>query len=96
MRVLNLKITLRASWVHSLKEKRMVVKSIVQRLKNKFNVSVGEFDEQDIHQIIVIGISAVCGDQKQVDSTLENLIDFVEENTDAEIINIESDNYLFK
>ena len=96
MRVLNLKITLRASWVHSLKEKRMVVKSIVRRLKNKFNVSVGEVDEQDIHQIIVIGISAVCGDQKQVDSTLENLIDFVEENTDAEIINIESDNYLFK
>ncbi|EGT3599111.1 DUF503 domain-containing protein [Clostridium perfringens] len=96
MRVLNLKITLRASWVHSLKEKRMVVKSIVQRLKNKFNVSVGEVDEQDIHQIIVIGISAVCGDQKQVDSILENLIDFVEENTDAEIINIESDNYIFK
>lgn len=96
MRVLNLKVTLRASWVHSLKEKRMVVKSIVQRLKNKFNVSVGEVHEQDIHQIIVIGISAVCGDQKQVDSTLENLIDFVEENTDAEIINIESDNYLFK
>ncbi|EJT6558721.1 DUF503 domain-containing protein [Clostridium perfringens] len=96
MRVLNLKITLRASWVHSLKEKRMVVKSIVQRLKNKFNVSVGEVHEQDIHQIIVIGISAVCGEQKQVDSTLENLIDFVEENTDAEIINIESDNYLFK
>ena len=96
MRVLNLKITLRASWVHSLKEKRMVVKSLVQRLKNKFNVSVGEVHEQDIHQIIVIGISAVCGDQKQVDSTLENLIDFVEENTDAEIINIESDNYIFK
>ncbi|MGU8416700.1 DUF503 domain-containing protein [Clostridium perfringens] len=96
MRVLNLKITLRASWVHSLKEKRMVVKSIVQRLKNKFNVSVGEVHEQDIHQIIVIGISAVCGEQKQVDSTLENLIDFVEENTDAEIINIESDNYIFK
>lgn len=96
MRVLNLKITLRASWVHSLKEKRMVVKSIVQRLKNKFNVSVGEVGDQDIHQIIVIGISAVCGDQKQVDSTLENLIDFIEENTDAEIINIESDNYIFK
>lgn len=96
MRVLNLKVTLRASWVHSLKEKRMVVKSIVQRLKNKFNVSAREVGDQDIHQIIVIGISAVCGDQKQVDSTLENLIDFIEENTDAEIINIESDNYIFK
>lgn len=96
MRILNLRITLRASWVHSLKEKRSVVKSIIQRLKNKFNVSVGEVKDQDIHQSIVIGISAVCGDQKQVDSTLENLIDFIEDNTDAEIINIESDNYIFK
>ena len=96
MRVLNLKITLRASWVHSLKEKRMVVKSIVQRLKNKFNISVGEMSHQDNHKIIGIALSTVCGDQKQVDSTLENLIDFVEENTDAEIINIESDNYIFK
>ncbi|HHD2753824.1 TPA: DUF503 domain-containing protein [Clostridium perfringens] len=95
MRVLNLKITLRASWVHSLKEKRMVVKSLVQRLKNKFNISVGEVDKQDIHQSIVIGISAVCGSSKQVASTLEHLISFIEENTDAEIIDIESDNYIF-
>ncbi|ELC8442000.1 DUF503 domain-containing protein [Clostridium perfringens] len=95
MRVLNLKITLRASWAHSLKEKRMVVKSLVQRLKNKFNISVGEVDKQDIHQTIVIGISAVCGSSKQVASTLEHLISFVEENTDAEIIDIESDNYIF-
>lgn len=95
MRVLNLKITLRASWVHSLKEKRMVVKSLVQRLKNKFNISVGEVDKQDIHQSIVIGISAVCGSSKQVASTLEHLMSFIEENTDAEIIDIESDNYIF-
>ena len=96
MKILLMKLELRAEWVHSLKEKRMVVLSLTKRLSNKFNVSVGEVHEQDIHQIIVIGISAVCGDQKQVDSTLENLIDFVEENTDAEIINIESDNYIFK
>ncbi|NLL30241.1 MAG: DUF503 domain-containing protein, partial [Clostridiales bacterium] len=35
MRILVMRITLRASWVHSLKEKRMVIKSIMQRLKNK-------------------------------------------------------------
>lgn len=95
MRVLNLKVTLRASWVHSLKEKRMVVRSIVQKLKNKFNISVAEVDEQDIHQTIVIGISAVCGDKKQIDSTQEHLIDFIEENTDAELMSIDSDNYIF-
>jgi uncharacterized protein YlxP (DUF503 family) len=89
MKILLLKITLRASWVHSLKEKRMVVKSIIQKLKNKFNVSVAEVAEQDIHQIIVIGIAAVCGSSAQVDSTMENIINFVEGNTDAEIIDIQ-------
>ena len=95
MKVLLLKVTLRASWVHSLKEKRMVVKSIMQKLKNKFNISVGEVDDQDIHKSIVIGISGVCGTSAQVDSTMENIIRFIEENTDAEIINIENEEYIF-
>lgn len=94
MKVLLMKITLRASWVHSLKEKRMVVKSIVQKLKNKFNLSVAEVADQDIHQIIVIGIAAVCGSSAQVDSTMENIINFAEVNTDAEIINIQRDDII--
>ncbi|MBB6714313.1 DUF503 family protein [Clostridium gasigenes] len=95
MKILLIKVTLRASWVHSLKEKRMVVKSIIQKLKNKFNLSVGEVDKPDIHQTIVIGISAVCGSSAQVDSTMENVITFIEENTDAEIINIENEEHIF-
>lgn len=91
MKVLLIRVTLRASWVHSLKEKRMVVKSIMQKLKNKFNVSVGEVDEQDIHQIIVIGIAGICGSSAQVSSTMENIINFIECNTDAEIIEIEQE-----
>ena len=38
---------LHAPWVHSLKEKRMVVKSIVAQLQNHFHVSAAEIDEQD-------------------------------------------------
>jgi uncharacterized protein len=91
MKILLLKITLRASWVHSLKEKRMVVKSIVQKLKNKFNISVAEVAEQDIHQIIVIGIAAVCGTSAQLDSTMEHIITYMECNTDAEIIDIQKE-----
>lgn len=94
MKILLLKITLRASWVHSLKEKRMVVKSIIQKLKNKFNASVAEVAEQDIHQIIVIGIAAVCGTSAQVDSTMENIINFIEDNTDAELIDIQRDDII--
>lgn len=87
MKIIIMKITLRASWVHSLKEKRMVVKSLVKKLQNTFNVSVSEVENQDIHKNIVIGISGVCISNKQADSTIENIINFVYENTDAEIIN---------
>ncbi|MDB1947354.1 DUF503 domain-containing protein [Clostridium tertium] len=96
MKVLVMSIKLRASWVHSLKEKRMVVKSIIQKLKNKFNISVNEVEDQDIHQSIVIAISSICLSSSQVDSTMENIINFIELNTDAELINIEKDVIMFK
>lgn len=95
MKILLMRVTLRASWVHSLKEKRMVIKSLMQRLRNKFNISVGEVGEQDIHQIIVIGIAGVCGSSAQVDSTIESIISFIEENTDAEIVRIENEEDMF-
>ncbi|WP_294406249.1 DUF503 domain-containing protein [uncultured Clostridium sp.] len=95
MKILIMKITLRASWVHSLKEKRMVVKSLVQKLKNKFNISVSEIEKQDIHKTIVIGITGICADSSQSDSTMEHIITFIETNTDAEIIDIDKDEDTF-
>ena len=91
MKILLMKVTLRAPWSHSLKEKRMVVKSILQKLKNKFNISVAEVADQDIHQTIVIGIAGICGTLSQLDSTMENIITFIECNTDAEIIDIQKE-----
>ena len=80
---------LRAPWVHSLKEKRMIVKSLIARLQNKFHVSATEIDEQDTHQIIVIGIAAVVPHNAYADSLMEEISQFVEENTDAEILDEE-------
>ena len=91
MIILFMKVTLRASWVHSLKEKRMVVKSIVQKLKNKFNISVAEVENQDIHNTIIIGIAGICANPSQSDSIMEHIITFIECNTDAEIIDIEKE-----
>lgn len=91
MIILCMKVKLRASWVHSLKEKRMVVKSIVQRLKNKFNISVSEIEEQDIHKTIVIGIAGIGANSAQCDSMMESILDFIEDNTDAEMIDIEKE-----
>lgn len=90
MKVIVMKITLRANWVHSLKEKRMVIKSLIKKIQNTFNVSVSEIENQDIHQSLVIGISGVCIDNKQANSTIDNITNFIYENTDAEIVNIDS------
>lgn len=89
MRVFIMKVQLRANWVHSLKEKRMIVKSIIKKLQNTFNISVSEVEDQDVHQTITIGISGVTLDSSQSDSTREKIINFIESNTEAEIISIE-------
>ena len=77
---------LHAPWVHSLKEKRMIVKSIIAQLQNRFHVSAAEIDEQDTHQIIVIGIAAIVPHNAIADSLMDEISVFVEENTEAEIL----------
>ena len=77
---------LHASWVHSLKEKRMIVKSIIAQLQNRFHVSAAEIDEQDTHQIIVVGIAAIVPHNAMADSLMDEISVFVEENTEAEIL----------
>ena len=89
MRIAVMTFRLHAPWVHSLKEKRMIVKSIITRLQNKFHVSAAEIDEQDVHQIIVIGVAAVVPHNAMADSLMEKISLFVEENTEAEIIDEE-------
>ena len=77
---------LHAPWVHSLKEKRMIVKSLVSQLQNRFHVSAAEIDEQDTHQIIVIGMAAVVPHNAMADSLMEEISQFVETATEAEIL----------
>ena len=80
---------LRASWVRSLKEKRMIVKSLIAKLQNRFHVSAAEVDEQDTHQIIVIGVAAIVPHNALADSLMEAISLSMEENMEAEIIDEE-------
>ena len=77
---------LHAPWVHSLKEKRMIVKSLTAQLQNRFHISAAETDEQDTHKIIVIGIAAIVPHNAMADSLMDEISQFVEQRTDAEII----------
>ncbi|MBO6094027.1 MAG: DUF503 domain-containing protein [Oscillospiraceae bacterium] len=77
---------LHAPWVHSLKEKRMIVKSLIAQLQNRFHVSAAEIDEQDTHQIVVIGVAAIVPHNAMADSLMDEISDYVEGNTEAEIL----------
>lgn len=85
MRIAVMTFRLRAPWAHSLKEKRMIVKSLVTKLQNRFHVSAAEIDEQDAHQLIVIGVAAIAPNSGMADSLMDEISRFVEENCEAEL-----------
>lgn len=74
-----LKISLRLPGVSSLKEKRGVVKSLVDRTKNKFNASVAEVGLNDEHQRSEVGITVVGNDQSFVNSMLDKILNAFED-----------------
>ena len=82
-------IKLYAPWISSLKEKRMIVKSLIARTRNKFNVSIAEIAEQDTHQTIILGVACATSSVSQADSIIDHVIALVESSTDAEIIKID-------
>ena len=86
MKIAAMTFQLRAPWVHSLKEKRMIVKSLLSKLQNKFHVSAAEIDEQDTHQLIVIGVAAIVPNNALADSLMDDISLFIEENCEAELI----------
>ena len=86
MRIAAMTFRLHAPWVHTLKEKRMVVKSLIAKLQNRFHVSVAETDEQDTHQIIVIGVAAIVPHNAMAENLMYEISLFVEENSVAGIL----------
>lgn len=68
----------------SLKDKRQVIKSIVDRLKGGFNVAVAEVDARDHHQIAVLGIATVGEDAAGVKVTLDQIADALRKHPIAE------------
>jgi len=68
-----LTLELRLEQSHSLKEKRHVVKSLRDRLHNKFNVSVAEIDYQDLWQRSVLAAVTVSADRVQAEKVLQSV-----------------------
>jgi uncharacterized protein YlxP (DUF503 family) len=82
-------ITFRLHDCRSLKGKRKIVKSIISRLRNNFNVSVAEVGSNDIYQKAVIGFSLVGNNRKVINSKIDKIFNLAEELNLAEIIDTE-------
>ncbi len=84
------KVKLRLPDNLSLKGKRQVVKSVTARLKNKFNVSVAEVEDNDLWQLATIGICFVSNDRRFTNEVLSKAVEFVVNNQgDFEMLDYE-------
>lgn len=72
---------------NSLKEKRQVIKSLIGRIQSRFNVSIGEIDEQDIWNKAVIGFAVVSNNSNLLDQSLTSVINFIDNDHRIEITN---------
>lgn len=69
----------------SLKEKRMILKSIQGRIQSRFNVSVAQLDTDDKWQTATIGVVMISNDNRFVDQCLQNILSFIESSGAVEI-----------
>jgi uncharacterized protein len=74
---------LHIEYAQSLKEKRMVVKSLRDKLRHRFEISAAEVGLQDVHQHAQLGVSFVTGSRQVAESLMEKIEAFVDDNTDA-------------
>ncbi len=74
---------------HSLKGKRKVIKSIIQRVRNTFNVSISEIGDNDLWQRAELGMSTTGNDARLVNARLDKIMNHIEEMHVAEIVDSE-------
>ena len=72
-------MTLHLPECHSLKEKRQVIKSVMARVRNQFEVAIAEVAQNDRWQIAVLGVSCVSNTRQHADDVLRHVQRYIEE-----------------
>jgi len=82
---LSAKLTFYIPQSTSLKDKRQVRRSLIEKTRYTFNVAIAEIDTQDVHQTLTVGVAVVSGDGAHRENALDEIIRFMEKNADAEL-----------
>ena len=91
MYTISAKLTFHIPHAASLKDKRQVSRSLIDKARHKFNASIAEVDTQDIYQTLTIGVAVVSGNNTHAQLSLDKIIRYMEEHTDAELTMVEED-----
>ena len=86
MTIGTLEIVLLIRESHSLKSRRRVVKSLTDRIRSRFNVSVADIGNQNVWQKVVLGVAVVANDGRYVNQVLTKVLNLVSSDLRAEII----------
>ena len=89
MTTLSVKLTFRIPHAASLKDKRRVCRSLVDKTRKRFNASVSEVDTQEMHQTLTLGAAVVSGDAAHARQSLDAIIRYMEEHADGDLIRVE-------
>jgi uncharacterized protein YlxP (DUF503 family) len=73
----------------SLKGKRKVLRQIIDRVKNRYNISISEIGDNDLWQRSQLGLSVVGNDSRHINSSLDKIVNFIDGMSVAEIIRSE-------
>lgn len=85
----SLRVRLLVRESYTLKDKRQVVRSIKDRLRESFNIAIAEVDAQDDRQMVVLGMSTVANDTQMVQSVLNEVVRALQAHPVAEFIDRE-------
>lgn len=79
--------------VFSLKEKRQVARSLMEKTRHKFHCSIAEVDVQDSHHDLVLGVVLCTGTHAHGQEQLEHILRYLDAGTDAELIEVQEQEY---
>ena len=88
MYVLSARLVFSIPHAMSLKDKRQICRSLIDKSRKRFNAAIAEVDTQDAHQTLTVGIAVVSGEMPNAQNNLDEIIRYMEIHADAELVEV--------
>ena len=91
MHIGTLTVVVRLHASESLKDKRQIIKSLIETTRQKFNISIAEVDDLDLWRQATLGVAFVSNDSRHVNRVLDKVLDTLESNPLLDVGEVEMD-----